>query len=93
MIRQIMIEAESPDDAQSMFRLSIDTNLIARGVTGAQVRYLVGEVLERVGFPERAETAMFDADGGAEESVSLPEMEVESLEERASGLLKARSPA
>ena len=31
MIRQIVIEAEPPGDAQSMFRLSIDANVIAKG--------------------------------------------------------------
>jgi hypothetical protein len=36
MIRQIVIEAELPDDAQSMFRLSINANLIAKGVTAAR---------------------------------------------------------
>ena len=51
MIRQIVIEAELPDDAQSMFRLSINANLIAKGVTAAQAHYLVGEVLRRIGSP------------------------------------------
>ena len=77
MIRQILIEAEPTDDAQSMFRLTINANLIAKGVTAAQAYYLVGEVLRRIGSPERAETVMFDADGG--ESVRLPEAEAESL--------------
>ena len=49
MIRQIVNEAEPPDDAQSMFRLSINANLIAKGVTAAQAYYLVGEVLRRIG--------------------------------------------
>ena len=66
MIRQIVNEAEPPDDAQSMFRLSINANLIAKGVTAAQAYYLVGEVLRRIGLPEHAETVMFDADGGRE---------------------------
>jgi hypothetical protein len=51
MIRQIAIEAEPPGDAQSMFRLSISANLIAKGVTAAQAHYLVGEVLRRIGSP------------------------------------------
>ena len=38
MIRQIVIAAELPYDAQSMFRLSINANLIAKGVTAAQAR-------------------------------------------------------
>ena len=72
MIWQIVIEAELPDDARSMFRLSIDANLVAKGVTAAQAHYLVGEVLQRLGFPEHAETVMFDADADASESVRVP---------------------
>jgi hypothetical protein len=46
-----MIEAEAPDDAQSMFRLTIDSTLIAKGVTAAEAYYLVGEVLGAVRHP------------------------------------------
>jgi hypothetical protein len=63
-IRQIMIEAELPDDAESMFRLSINANLIAKGVTAVQAHYLVGEILGGVGLPEDPESATFDADDG-----------------------------
>ena len=63
MIRQIVIEAELPDDAQSMFRLSIDANLIAKGVTVRQAYYLVGEVLGQFLLPEHAESVAFDTDG------------------------------
>ena len=73
MVQQIVIEAEPPGDAQSMFRLSIDANLIAKGVTMAQAYYLVGEVLGRIGLPEHAESVTFDADGGARESVRVAE--------------------
>jgi hypothetical protein len=86
MIQKIMIEMEPADDFQPLFSLSVNANLIAKGVTVSQAYYLVGEVLGRIGLPERAETATFDADsdaadGGAGESVSLPEMEAEGLEE------------
>jgi len=79
MIRQIVIEAELPDDAQSMFRLSINANLIAKGVTAEQAYYLVGEILWRIGPPERAETVMFDADGDASESVRVSGAKAETL--------------
>jgi len=79
MVQQIMIEAEPPGDTQPTFRLSIDANLIAKGVTAAQAHYLVGEVLGRIGSPERAETVMFDANGG--ESVRVPRAEAERREE------------
>ena len=79
MIRQIVIEAEPPDDAQSMYSLTINANLIAKGVTAEQAYYLVGEILWRIGSPERAETVMFDANGG--ESVRVPRAEAERREE------------
>ena len=63
MVQQILIEAEPPVGDQSMFRLSIDANLIAKGVTVAQAYYLVGEVLGRLGLPEPAESVAFDGDG------------------------------
>jgi hypothetical protein len=65
MIQQIVIQAEPPGDAQSMFLLSIDANVIARGVTVSQAYYLVGEVLRRIGLPEQAEDETFDANCGA----------------------------
>jgi hypothetical protein len=79
MIRQIVIEAEPPGDAQSMFRLSIDTNLIAKGLTVSQAYYLVGEVLGRIGLPEHAEEVTFDANGGAGESVRVAGAEANTL--------------
>ena len=75
MIQQIVIQAEPPGDAQSMFRLSIDANVIARGVTVSQAYYLVGEVLGRVALPEQAEDVTFDANGGARESAWAPDAE------------------
>jgi hypothetical protein len=75
MIRQIVIEAERPGDAQSMFRLSIDANVIAKGVTMSQAYYLVCEVLGRIDFPEHDEEVTFDANGGARESVRVAEPE------------------
>ena len=63
MVQQITIEAEPPGDTQPTFRLSIDANLIAKGVTMAQAYYLVGEVLGRLGLPEHAESVAFDTDG------------------------------
>ena len=63
MVQRIVIEAELPGAAQSMFRLSIDANLIAKGVTMAQAYYLVGEVLGQFLLPEHAESVTFDTDG------------------------------
>jgi hypothetical protein len=69
MIRQIVIEAEPAGDSQPVFRLTINSNLIAKGVTAGQAYYLVGEVLGRIGLPEHTEAVTFDADGGERESV------------------------
>jgi hypothetical protein len=88
-IRQIVIEAEPPDDAQSLFRLSIDANLIAKGVTAAQALSLVDEVLGRIALPEHAETVTFDADGCARESVRVPSLETP----RRSSTLQLRNTA
>ena len=65
MIRQIVIEAEPSNDVQSMFRLSVDGSLIAKGVTAGQAHYLIGELLGRIALVEHAETVTFDADGSA----------------------------
>ena len=79
MIRQIVIEAEPPADAQSMFRLSIDANVIARGVTVSQAYYLIGEVLGRIGLPEHREDVTFEANGGACERAPVPDTEAKTL--------------
>jgi hypothetical protein len=64
MIRQIVIEAEPADDVRPVFRLSIDSSVIAKGVTAAQVYFLVGEVLGTNCLPEHAEEVTVEADGG-----------------------------
>jgi hypothetical protein len=62
MLRQIMIQAEPHDDQQSMFRLSIDALVIAKGVTVGQACFLVSEILGRIGAPENADLGTFDGD-------------------------------
>jgi len=42
MVRQIVIEAETPGDPRTMFRLRIDTSAIAEGLTAVQAHVLVG---------------------------------------------------
>ena len=71
MVQQIVIEAEPPGGAQSTFRLSIDANLIAKGVTVRQAYYLVGEVLGQFLLPEHAESVTFDTDGVERENVGI----------------------
>jgi hypothetical protein len=55
-MRQIVIEAETPHDSRTMFRLRIDKNLIAEGLTAVQAHILVGEILDRVALPKPTET-------------------------------------
>lgn len=52
MLRQIVIEAETPGDSRTMFRLRIDANFIAEDLTTAQAHLLVGEILERIALPK-----------------------------------------
>jgi hypothetical protein len=90
MLRQITIQAEPHDDAQSMFRLSIDALLIAKGVTVGQACYLVSEILGRIGAQD-AETVTFDPDDDAE-APDETEAELETAQVDAWSLLKGASP-
>jgi hypothetical protein len=91
MIQQIVIEAEPPGDAQSMFRLSIDANVIAKGVTVSQAYYLVGEVLGRIGLPENTEAVTFDAEGGDREGVRVSHVHHHDQRMTSGELLKYRN--
>jgi len=55
MVRQIVIELETPGDSRTMFHLLIDNNLIAEGLTAAPAHILVGEILERIVLPKPTE--------------------------------------
>jgi hypothetical protein len=57
MARQIVIEAETPGDSRTMFRLRIDANLIAEELTAVQAHILIGEILERIAVPKPSELA------------------------------------
>ena len=52
MVRQIVIEAETPGDSRTMFRLRIDASAIAEGLAAVQAHVLVGETLERIAVPK-----------------------------------------
>jgi hypothetical protein len=52
MVREIVIEAETPGDSRIMFRLRIDANSIAEGLTAVQAHVLIGEILERIAVPK-----------------------------------------
>ena len=51
MPKTIAVEAESPDDSATMFRLRIDDLIVGQDLTAAQAHLLVGEILERVVLP------------------------------------------
>ena len=52
MVREIVIEAETPGNSRTMFRLRINANSIAEGLTAVQAHVLVGEILERIAVPK-----------------------------------------
>ena len=56
LVRQIVIEAETPGNSRTMFRLRIDAKPIAEGLTAVQAHILVAEILERIVLPKSAET-------------------------------------
>ena len=49
---KIVLETETPGDSRTMFRLLIDSKLIAAGLTAVQAHILVGEILERISVPK-----------------------------------------
>jgi len=63
LVRQIVIEAETPGDSRTMFRLRIDANPIAEGLTAVQAHILVAEILERIVLPRPVETRTLGDDG------------------------------
>jgi hypothetical protein len=54
-MRLIVIEAETPGDSRTMFRVRIDKDVIGEGLTAAQTHLLVGEILEGIAIPKPAE--------------------------------------
>ena len=70
MLRQIVIEAETPGDSRTMFRLRIDTSVIAEDLTTVQAHLLVGEILERIALPKPKRSN--DAERRSINSAALP---------------------
>jgi hypothetical protein len=50
----IAIEAETPGDNRTMFRVCIAQKVVATGLTAASAHWLVGLALERLTHPELA---------------------------------------
>ena len=73
MLRQIVVEAETPGDSRTMFRMRIDANLIAEDLTTAQAHLLVGEILERIALPKPLPTPPSDdTEQPSSDSAALP---------------------
>jgi hypothetical protein len=74
MVRQIVIEAETPGDSRTMFRLLIDASLIAEELTAVQAHILLGEILEQVALPKASERApsVTVSDASTPSSASFP---------------------
>ena len=53
-VERIVLEAETPGDLRTMFRLRLDEKIVGEGLTAAQVHVLVGEVLDRLTVPRPA---------------------------------------
>jgi hypothetical protein len=51
MPSDIVIEAQAPGDAQTTFRVCIDSKVIATGVTELQAQFLASELRERMQPP------------------------------------------
>ena len=47
-LSQIVIEVEGLGDPGTMLGLRVDTHLIAKNLTTAQMKFLVGEILDRI---------------------------------------------
>jgi hypothetical protein len=52
---RITIETETLGDYRSMFRLLIDDKVIGQGLTAVQAHILIGDILDRVTVPVRAD--------------------------------------
>ena len=74
MVQQIVIEAETPGDSRTMFRLRIDARVIAEELTAVQAHILLGEILERVALPKASERApsVTESDASTPSSASFP---------------------
>ena len=50
----ITIEAETPGDSRTMFRVLFNGKTVATGLTAAQAHLIVGNALARIALPKKA---------------------------------------
>jgi hypothetical protein len=48
---KVIIEAQSPGDSRSLFRLLIDGRTVEKDLTAAQLHLLIGEILSLIALP------------------------------------------
>jgi hypothetical protein len=72
MVGQIVIEAETPGDSRTMFRLRIDASLIAEDLTAVHAHLLVGEILERIAVPKSSVGASPESDAASQAPFGVP---------------------
>jgi hypothetical protein len=51
---KVLIEAQSPGDSRSLFRLLIDGRVVGKDLTAAQLHLLIGEILRLIALPSNA---------------------------------------
>lgn len=49
----ITIQAETPGDSRTMFRVLVDLKVVAEHLTAAQAHNVVGDMLERIVMPQK----------------------------------------
>jgi hypothetical protein len=54
---QIVIEAKGLSDSETRLWLRVDTHLIAKNLTAAQMKFLFGEILDRIACSEGEDEA------------------------------------
>lgn len=54
---KITIEAETPNDSGSLFRVAIDGRIVGETLTAVQAHIVVGEILEKVALPAKGKQA------------------------------------
>jgi hypothetical protein len=48
---KVIIEAQSPGDSRSLFRLLIEGRIVGNDLTAAQLHLLIGEILRLITLP------------------------------------------
>lgn len=50
----IVVQAETPGDSRTMFRVLVNDKIVAEDLTAVQAHLIVGECLERIALPKAA---------------------------------------